>query len=171
MTRPEVSRVPSFYQPYVEYVKDMDLTEALRHAGKLVQQLLATVPEGKGTHRYAEGKWSFKEVLNHMMDAERVFAYRALRFSRNDQTPLHPFDENEYASRANAHGRTIFQLAREMQWLRETTIDLYASFTPEMLELEGTASGKRLSVLHLGYIIAGHDLHHRQILLERYLNG
>ena len=144
--------------------------EALRHAGKLTQQLLATIPEERGTHRYAEGKWSLKEVLNHMMDAERVFAYRALRFSRNDQTPLHPFDENEYAPRANAHSRTIFQLAREMQWLRETTIDLYASFSPEMLRLEGTASGKRISVLNLGYIIAGHELHHRQILLERYLS-
>ena len=144
--------------------------EALRHAGKVVQQLLITIPEDKGTYRYAEGKWTIKEVLNHMMDAERVFAYRALRFSRNDPTALQPFEENDYATRANAHGRTIHQLAREMQWLRESTIDLYASFTPEMLLLEGTASGKRISVLNLGYIIAGHDVHHQRILVERYLN-
>jgi uncharacterized damage-inducible protein DinB len=170
MTRPEVLSVPTLYRTYVEYVKDTEVLEALRHAGKLVQELLLNVPEEKGTHRYAEGKWSIKEVLNHMMDVERVFAYRALRFSRNDQTPLHPFAENEYAPRANAHSRTIHRLAHEMQWLRETTIDLYASFTPEMLMFEGTASGKRISVLTLGYIIAGHDLHHRQILLERYLN-
>ena len=144
--------------------------EALRHAGKVVQQLLTTIPEDKGTYRYAEGKWTIKEVLNHMMDAERVFAYRALRFSRNDPTALQPFEENDYATRANAHGRSIHQLAREMQWLRESTIDLYASFTPEMLLLEGTASGKRISVLNLGYIIAGHDVHHQRILVERYLN-
>ena len=170
MTRPEVSSVPAFYKPYIEHVKDMDLMEALRHAGKVVQQLLITIPEDKGTYRYAEGKWTIKEVLNHMMDAERVFAYRALRFSRNDPTALQPFEENDYATRANAHGRSIHQLAREMQWLRESTIDLYASFTPEMLLLEGTASGKRISVLNLGYIIAGHDVHHQRILVERYLN-
>lgn len=170
MTRPEVSSVPAFYKPYIEHVKDMDLMEALRHAGKVVQQLLITIPEDKGTYHYAEGKWTIKEVLNHMMDAERVFAYRALRFSRNDPTALQPFEENDYATRANAHGRTIHQLAREMQWLRESTIDLYASFTPEMLLLEGTASGKRISVLNLGYIIAGHDVHHQRILVERYLN-
>ena len=170
MTRPEVSSVPAFYKPYIEHVKDMDLIEALRHAGRVVQELLVGIPEDKGTYRYAEGKWTIKEVLNHMMDAERVFAYRALRFSRNDPTALQPFEENDYATRANAHGRTIHQLAREMQWLRESTIDLFASFTPEMLLLEGTASGKRISVLNLGYIIAGHDVHHRGILVERYLN-
>lgn len=143
---------------------------ALRHAGKLIQDLLLTIPEEKGTYRYAEGKWTIKEVLNHMMDAERVFAYRALRFSRNDQTPLQSFDENEYAIHANAHGRSIYRLAREIQWLRETTVDLYASFTPEMLQRVGTASNQRISVFNLGYIIAGHDLHHRKILMERYLN-
>lgn len=145
--------------------------EALRHAGRVTQELLARVPEEKGGHRYEAGKWTVKEVLNHMMDAERVFAYRALRFSRSDQTPLHAFDENAYATRANAHGRSISQLARELQWLRETTLDLYSSFTSEMLQLEGTASGQKLSVLHLGYIIAGHDVHHRKILVERYLKS
>lgn len=170
MTRPDIEAVPSFYRPYVELVKEMNVTDALLLAGKQVQELLVTIPEEKGTHRYAEGKWTVKEVLNHMMDAERVFAYRALRFARNDQTLLHPFDENEYAGQANAHGRTIYKLAREMQWLRETTLDLYTSFTPEMLAREGTASNKKISVLNLGYIIAGHDLHHRKILTERYLN-
>jgi len=171
MTRPDLSNVPAFYKNYVEHVKDMDLSHALRQAGKQIQHLLVSVTEEKGTYRYAEGKWSVKEVLNHMMDAERVFTYRALRFSRNDQTPLHPFDENEYAVRANAHSRTIQHLAREMQWLRETTIDLYDSFTPEMLQRQGTASNQKISVLNLGYIIAGHDVHHRKILMERYLNS
>lgn len=170
MTRPDLSTVPSFYKGYVESVMDLDLLEALRHGGRKAQELLLTIPEAKGTFRYAEGKWSVKEVLNHIMDAERIFAYRALRFSRNDQTPLHPFNENEYAGRANAHGRAIYQFAREMQWLRETTIDLYQSFTPEMLQLEGTASGQRISVFNLGYIIAGHELHHCKILTDRYLN-
>ena len=171
MTRPDIERVPAFYQNYVNYVKEMDLMEALRHSGKETQKLLVNIPEEKGSHRYAEGKWTIKELINHIMDAERIFAYRALRFSRGDQTPLHPFEENDYAPRANAHARTILQLARELQWLRETTIDLYNSFSEEMLKLEGTASNQRISVLHLGYIIAGHDLHHGKILRERYLKS
>lgn len=171
MTRPDLSAVPSFYKPYVELVKEMEVLEALRHAGNLVQKTVGAIPEARGMHRYAEGKWTIREVLNHMMDAERVFAYRALRFSRNDQTPLHPFEENEYAPRANANGRSISGIAAELQRLRETTIDLYASFTDEMLKLEGTASNKKISVLNLGYIIAGHDIHHRNILITRYLNG
>lgn len=171
MTRPDIASVPEFYKTYVNHVKDMDLPDALRHAGDQVQDLLKTLPEEKGALRYQEGKWSVKEVLNHMMDAERVFAYRALRFARNDETPLHPFEENAYATEANAHGRTLQQLAGEMRRLRETTIDLYSSFSPGMLQRVGTASGKKISVLNLGYVIAGHDLHHRSILMERYLNS
>jgi uncharacterized damage-inducible protein DinB len=171
MTRPDFENVPSFYKSYVGHVLDMNLLEALEQAGQLVQETLYAIPEEKGNYRYAQDKWTIKEVLNHMMDAERVFAYRALRFSRNDQTPLHPFDENEYAVQANAHARSLQQLAAEMLRLRQTTIDLYSSFTAEMLRREGTASNKKISVLNLGYIIAGHDIHHRKILLERYLNA
>ena len=169
--RPDLSTVPEFYKVYVDYVKDMDLSDALRHSAKTARKLVTTIPEDKGNYRYGAGKWTVKEVLNHMMDAERVFAYRALRFARKDQTPLQPFDENTYALVANAHARTIEQLAGEMQRLRATTVDLYASFSPEMLQLEGTASNKIISVLNLGYIIAGHDLHHCRILKERYLNA
>lgn len=171
MTRPDIETVPPFYKTYVELVKDEDLLSALQHAGEQVQGLLETLPEEIGTYRYQEGKWSVKEVLNHMMDAERVFAYRALRFARKDETPLHPFEENEYAPLANAHGRTIRHLAGEMRRLRETTIDLYTSFTSEMLQRVGTASNKKISVLNLGYIIAGHDLHHRKVLMERYFTS
>jgi hypothetical protein len=167
--RPDIQTVPAYFQKYVELVKDMDLIDALRYAEEQVQQILAEIPEDKGTYRYAEGKWTIKEVLNHIMDVERVFAYRALRFSRNDQTPLPPFEENDYAPQANAHGRSIADLKSEIRRLRETTIDLFTSFAPEMLRREGTASNKRISVLNLGYITAGHDLHHVNILRERYL--
>lgn len=171
MTRPDIDKVPDFYKGYVEHVRDMDVMDALRHAAKKIQQLVPYIPEEKGAYRYGEGKWTIKEVINHMLDAERVFAYRALRFSRNDQTPLAPFDENAYAPEANAHARDIQQFARELKRLRETTLDLFASFSPHMLTREGTASGKKLSVLHLGYIIAGHDIHHYNILQERYLKS
>src|SRR5690606_13038021 len=164
-------RVPAFYAGYVEFVKDMDLFYALRHAAKVTQQTIPYIPEDMGTYRYDTGKWSIKEVVNHMMDAERVFAYRALRFARKDQTPLHPFEENDYAPEANAHARDIQQLAREMKRLRETTLDLFSSFTPEMLEREGTSGQNRLSVKNIGYIIAGHELHHLKVLRERYLKS
>ena len=171
MTRPNLEAVPEFYRGYVELVQDMDVLDALRHAGRRAQQIIPYIPEDKGTFRYAEGKWTVKEVICHIQDAERVFAYRALRFARNDQTPLSPFDENLYATQANAHGRSVQELARELKRLRDTTLDLFSSFTSDMLSREGTASGKRMSVLTLGYIIAGHELHHYRILNERYLNS
>lgn len=171
MMRPDIETVPAYFQKYAELVKDMDLIDALRHAQEQVQQILSDIPEDKGMYRYAEGKWTIKEVLNHLMDVERVFAYRALRFARNDQTPLSPFEENDYALQANAHARSIADLKEEMRRLRDTTIDLFASFTPEMLRREGIASNKKISVLNLGYITAGHDLHHLNILRERYLNS
>lgn len=167
--RPNIATVPAFYQGYVELVKDMDLLDALALASKQVQELLPTIPEEAGTFRYQEGKWTIKEVLVHMMDAERVFAYRALTFSRNDQTALPPFDENAWAPLANAHQRTIAAIGGEMRRLRETTLDLFKSFSKDMLLFEGTASGKKMSALNLGYITAGHDLHHLNILRQRYL--
>lgn len=170
MTRPDLEKLHAFYHGYVEHVKDMDLFDALRHAEKIVQQTVPYIPEDKGEYRYAEGKWSVKELLNHILDSERVFAYRALRFSRNDKTPLHPFEEKDFAPEANAHSRDMQQFAREMKRLRETTIDLFQSFTNEMLEREGLVGDKRLSVKNIAYVIAGHELHHMKILRERYLN-
>ena len=104
-----------------------------------------------------------------MLDTERILAYRALRFARNDSTPLHGFEENDYAPEANAHNRKINRIADEMERLRLTTIDLFVSFTSEMLSRKGLANNLELSVLNLGYIIAGHESHHRSILTERYL--
>jgi len=171
MTKPDIEAVPIFYKSYVENVKDMDVLEALRQSSKVMLAMIRPLPEEMGEYRYAEGKWSIKELLNHMMDAERIFAYRALRFSRADKTPLSGFEENDYAPRANAHGRSLRQLTDEMERLRATTIDLFASLTPEMLNFEGTANKNKLSVLSLGYIIAGHETHHRKIISERYLKA
>jgi uncharacterized damage-inducible protein DinB len=169
MTKPDLEAVPLFYKGYVENVKDMDVMVALNQSSKVALNLFRSIPEDMGEYRYSEGKWSIKELLNHMMDAERIFAYRALRISRNDKTPLPGFEENDYAPLANAHARTIAKLTDEMERVRSTTIDLFLSFTPEMLKREGTASNNRISVLHLGYIIAGHETHHRKIITDRYL--
>jgi hypothetical protein len=169
MTKPVMEEVPVFYKGYVENVKDMDVLEALAQSSKVALNIFRSIPEDMGEYRYSEGKWSIKELLNHMMDSERIVSYRALRFSRNDKTPLAGFEENDYAPLANAHSRSILQLCDEMERLRQTTIDLFSSFTPEMLKREGVANNNKLSVLHLGYVIPGHETHHRKIIVERYL--
>lgn len=169
MTKPILDSVPPFYKGYVENVKDMDVLEALSESLSSTLAVVQSIPDNLGDYRYAEGKWSIKELLNHMMDAERIFAYRALCFSRNDKTPLPGFEENDYAPQANAHSRTIGQLASEMERLRQTTIDLFTSFTDEMLEREGIANSSKMSVLTLGYVISGHETHHRKVILARYL--
>lgn len=168
-TSPDPATLPPFYQDYVSHVSSLDLMDALRSSILTTDSLIRSIPEAKGEYRYAPGKWSIKEMICHMLDAERIFAYRALRFARNDQTELSGFDEQQYAPHANAHSRTLNQLADEFKRQRETTIDLFKSFTPEMLYCSGKANNNLISVINLGYVIAGHEVHHRNILLERYL--
>jgi uncharacterized damage-inducible protein DinB len=168
-TSPDFNSLPPYYLNYVNQVKDLDVHEALETSIGLTLARIQSIPEDKGEYRYASGKWSIKELLCHVMDAERIFAYRALRFARNDQTELHGFDEGTYAPEANAHTRKLVQLADEMKRLRATTIDLFAGFSPEMLARTGKANKNLISVINLGYVIAGHETHHRNILIERYL--
>jgi len=168
-TSPDFNTLPPFYKNYVMQVYTLDVREALRSSGTQTAALIASIPEEMGEYRYAAEKWSIKELLCHMMDAERIFCYRALRFSRNDSTPLAGFEENDYAPQANAQGRTLQQIAIEMKNLRISTIDLFASFSPEMLKRTGSANGNLISVVNLGYIVAGHETHHCNVLKERYL--
>jgi uncharacterized damage-inducible protein DinB len=166
-----IDSVPRFYQTYVKHVNDVPLVEALIKSEQQLQKLLTSIPEEMGEFRYAAAKWSIKELLCHMMDAERIFCYRALRFSRNDKTELHGFDENTYAPEANAHNRSLTQLATEMHNLRISTLDLFNSLTPVMLDRTGKANNTEISVLALGYVVAGHETHHRIVLQERYLSA
>ncbi len=163
-------QVPSFYQGYVARVNHYELIQALEVSSEETARLLSQIPESLGTYSYASGKWTIKELLQHMMDAERVFAFRALTFARNDKTHLPPFDENAYVPESNAQALTITELAGSMERLRESTLDLFRSFTPEMLKRRGVANKNEISVEGIGYIIAGHELHHTTILVERYLN-
>jgi len=169
MIQPDLVSVPEFYRGYINNVKDHDMYEILRLSNRQALDVIRSIPEVKGEFRYAAGKWSIKELLCHMIDFERIFAYRTLRFARKDKTPLPGFEENDYAPEANAHGRTIEQIADQMERLRQTTIDLFEGFTPEMLSRKGVASNSELSVVNLGFIIPGHETHHRKVLQERYL--
>jgi uncharacterized damage-inducible protein DinB len=145
------------------------LLQALRISGHRMVEVVHSITEAKADYHYADGKWSIRELLCHVIDAERIFAYRALRFARNDRTPLAGFEENDYAPQANASGRSLNKIAQEMAHVRTATIDLFESFTPDMLARKGIASNNELSVVGMGFIIAGHETHHRKVLVERYL--
>lgn len=161
--------IPPFYKNYVKQIDETDLLQALRISGHRALELVHAISEEKSDFRYAPDKWTIRELLCHMIDAERIFTYRALRFARNDKTPLAGFEERDYAPQANASGRSLQKIAAEMAHLRSSTIDLFESFTPEMLVRRGLANNNELSVVALGFIIAGHETHHCHVLKERYL--
>lgn len=162
--------IPHFYKNYVKQVEESDLLQALRVSGHRTLEIIHAIAEERQDFQYAEGKWTVREVLCHMIDAERIFAYRALRFARQDKTPLAGWDENQYAPQANAAQRPLKRIADEMRHLRISTLDLFESFSEEMLWHKGVANNSELSVIALGFIIAGHETHHRKILVDRYLS-
>ena len=163
--------IPPFFKGYVKLVEHPDVLQAMRISGYRTMEMIHSIPEAKSDFRYADGKWTIREVLCHMIDAERIFAYRALRFARNDKTQLSGFDEVAYAPYLNASGRNLRQIGDEMQHLRTTSVDLFDSFTEEMLKRKGVAGNNELSVEALGFIIAGHETHHCKVLKERYLSA
>lgn len=169
MARPDLSKIPKYYQGYVKAIEGEDLIPALINSGNLTIDLIKAIPEASGDYRYAEGKWTIKEVLTHMIDAERIFSYRALCFARNDKTELPGFDENDYAIESNAGSRRLYKILEEFNNVRASTIDLFGSFNEEMLQRTGVSNGNKMSVNAVGFIIGGHESHHRQVLNTRYL--
>ncbi|MBL6447417.1 DinB family protein [Fulvivirga sp. 29W222] len=170
MAKPNLLSVPSFYQKYVERIDEEELIPALINSGNLTIDMIKSIPEASGDYRYAEGKWSIKEVLVHLIDAERVFAYRALRFGRGDKTELSGFEENNYAIASNANTRKLYKIIEEYNNVRAATIDLFSSFDVEALARTGLANGSEISVNAIGFVIAGHETHHRNVLSERYFS-
>lgn len=168
MKRSEIANMPQYFDRYINLADDIQLGEALELYGgsyfeKEKEQLAAL-----GDNVYAPGKWTVKDIIQHIIDTERVFAYRALRIGRGDKTPLPGFDENVYAEHTTAASRTLADLLEEYDLVRKTTILLFRSFTTGMLQEEGTCSGKTISVAALGFTIAGHTIHHVNVLRERY---
>ncbi len=169
MPRPDLSRVPEFYHGYISKTKGDDLMTALRNSSSELFSLLNSVPKEKHDYRYADNKWTIKEVVQHMLDGERVFSYRALRFARKDETPLPGFDENLFAQTAKADRRNWNDMVDEFAALRKANEAMFASFDNEQLESSGVASERSIYVLGIGFIVAGHVNHHCQIIKERYL--
>lgn len=157
------------YKQYISALGNVDLFEILTTSSEELLKTIKDLPEEKLLFRYNEGKWSIKELLQHVIDTERIMSYRALRFSRNDATELQGFDENWYVENSNGNDRNFNNLLEEFTCTRRASISLFKSFTDEMLLLSGTANGSDMTVRALGFIIAGHQIHHLKIIKERYL--
>jgi uncharacterized damage-inducible protein DinB len=167
--RPDLSRVGDFYHNYINQVAEDDLSEAFTRESASFVRFLETIPTDKYDYRYAEGKWTIKEVLQHIIDAERIFAYRALRFARKDSTPLPGFDENSFAAASKADARSWDKLVEEFKVVRRSSELLFNSFDDDQLQANGVSSNSPNYVLALGFILIGHAMHHQKILKERYL--
>ncbi len=170
ITKPEPSEFAAYYGTYISKVEGNDLLKELIENAKSFSSFIKSLPEEKLNYRYAEGKWTIKEIIVHLADAERIFAYRALRFARKDKTPLAGFEENEYIPESNAANQSAEQLLEEFNAVRQASITLFKSFTHEMNLRTGTANGKEISVRALGFIMIGHVIHHQQTIVERYLS-
>ena len=166
--RPEPAEYASSFAGYVAAVPDGDVMDLLGTQLTTLRAALAPLTAERGGHRYAEGKWSVREVVGHCIDTERIFVYRALRIARGDATPLPGFDENDYVMTAGSDARSMADLLAELDAVRAGTIALFASLAPEAWGRVGVASGKEISVRALAWITAGHVAHHLRILRERY---
>jgi len=166
--RPAANEYFAYYGKYISQVPGEDALPVLASHIESWHPALRKLTDTQALHRYAPDKWSVKVVLAHLCDAERVFAYRALRFARADATPLAGFDENAWAPNAGADRRPVAEIADELRAVRAATVALFRSFDAEMLARQGTASDRTISVRALAWIAAGHAIHHQSILRERY---
>jgi DinB superfamily len=160
--------MPESQSTNIHKVEDIEVLEALEKYGKNYvaperEKLIAL-----GEKVYAPSKWTAKDIIQHLIDAERVFSYRAMRFARNDKTHLPGFEENDYAATANASKRTMDELLDEYYLVRDSTIKLFRSFSDEMLMREGVIPSGNVSVLAIGFVMPGHTIHHLNVIKERY---
>ena len=166
---PEAGSFPAYFQQYVDLVQNKNVIQALEDGLYEVQNYFRKVTPEQGEYKYADGKWTVKEVLCHIIDTERIFNYRALCIARGEQQSLIGFDENAYADNSLCEHRTIACLLEEHEALRKSTIALYKGLHSSVLQNSGTASGKAVSIRLFPYITVGHEKHHLNIIQERYL--
>jgi len=172
MSRPESSEHAPYYERYTTLVPEGDIVSILTRQMEETLQLLRGVDEARAGYRYAPDKWSIKQLVGHVIDGERIFSYRALRFARNDQNPLTGFDQDDFVRGGNFDDRNLSDLVDEFENVRRATIHLFKPLSDEAWLRRGTANDDEVSVRALAYIMAGHVTHHNQILKSRYLiNG
>ena len=167
--RPNANEFNPYYQTYVGKVGEGNILSILEQQEAEMASFYESIPEDRWEYRYAEGKWTPKEVLLHIIDAERVFSYRALRVGRDDTTPMPGFDQDPYVETSAANDRTPASLIAEYRAVRQATLALFKNLPASAWDQLGTASDSPISPLALAYIIAGHEIHHSMITKERYL--
>ena len=171
IARPAADEHAPYYARYIAQVPEGDVLELLRRQVDETVALVGKLGEREGDFRYAEGKWSIKEVIGHVADAERIFVYRALCFARGEQAGLPGFEENEYVARAKFAGRKLADLLAELRLVRAATVAFFAGLDAEELLRRGIANRHPYSVRAVAFIVAGHERHHAKILAERYLTA
>jgi len=167
--RPAPQEFPPYYGSYVSEVPGEDALPVLIAQRASTASFLATIPAARAGFRYAEGKWSLREVIGHLSDSERIFCYRLLRFARADETPLAGFDENRYVPAGEFERRSLADVAGEFAAVRDATLGLVRSLDETQLGRSGLANGKPITARALAWIIAGHEAHHLRVIRERYL--
>ncbi|GMU87604.1 MAG: DNA damage-inducible protein DinB [Ignavibacteriales bacterium] len=170
ITRPEPGEYSQYYHGYIQSVAAADdVSDTLHEQPYELRKLLSGLNDKQCETGYAPGKWSIKEILCHIMDSERVFAYRALRFARKDRTPLAGYEQDDYVIASRANGRALKSLINEFEHLRLSNIELFSSFDSSTIHRTGPANQNEISVRALVWIIAGHAAHHMRIIKEKYL--
>lgn len=171
LARPEPGEYASSYEKYIRLYPGKDVVGALEAQRLQTMQLFAGRSERDGNFRYAVDKWTVKDVVGHITDSERIFTYRALRIARGDQTPIEGFEQDDYVRGGGFNERTLASLVEEFAQVRGATLALVRSFGEDAWLRRGTANKNEVSVRALAFITAGHELHHRQILEERYFSA
>ncbi len=171
MNRPAPTEYADFYAGYVGGVPDGEILTLMQSELDRTSSLLRGLTPGQASHRYGEGKWSVKEVVGHIIDAERMFGYRAHCFARQDPAHLPGFDQEDYAKSSNAADRPLAELVDELNAVRQSNIALFRSLDDAMWSHRGIGSDCEFTVRALAYIIVGHEIHHRSVIEERYLNA
>lgn len=169
MSRPEEPEYDPYYQKYIALVPEDDIIDALEAQPDKLRELIGRLDEDRGSHAYAEGKWTIKEVLSHLIDGERIFAYRVLRIARGDKTPIEGFEQDGYIENSHANGRSFSELLDEFMLLRQANISFFRNLQEDDWIRSGTANKVDISVRALAWIMAGHVRHHIGILGSRYL--
>jgi len=171
MSRPQPAEYDPYYQKYIGLVPEDEIIPALESQVDELKKLFADVPEEKGTFAYDDGKWTVKEVISHLIDAERMFAYRVFRIARGDKTPIEGFEQDGYIENSHANGRSLDELLNEFKLLREANLLFFKNLETGDWVRTGIANNVEISVRSLAWIMVVHIRHHTAILRERYLTN
>jgi len=170
IAKPLIENTISYYQDYIGLVFEKDLIEALENNRNRTVEFFLAIPESKINYSYDIDKWSVKQVFQHILDVERIFAYRAMRFSRYDATELPGYEDEAYVSNSNSVKRTLSDMLDEFQALRNASIYMYKSMSEDMLDFKGTANSNSCSARICGWLSIGHAVHHSNVVEDKYLD-